>query len=86
MFLRCFKGLRQYYYEVVLSATVVIDEEDYDPNVTVTDFSATRYVTASTLNVRDSWRLRQHQGRNALLRREGLGHRQVLQRLGAHPV
>lgn len=55
MFLRCFKGLRQYYYEVVLSATVVIDEEDYDPNVTVTDFSATRYVTASTLNVRDSW-------------------------------
>ena len=54
MFLRCFKGLRQYYFEVVLSATVV-DDEDYDPNVTVADFSATRYVNTETLNVRDSW-------------------------------
>ncbi len=54
MFLRCFKGLRQYYFEVVLSATVV-DDEDYDVDVTVTDFSATRYVNTETLNVRDSW-------------------------------
>ena len=53
MFLRCFKGLRQYYYEVVLSATVV--DEDYDADVTISDLSGTRYVTASTLNVRDSW-------------------------------
>ena len=54
MFLRCFKGLRQYYFEVVLSATVV-DDETYDPNVTVTELSGTRYVNTETLNVRDSW-------------------------------
>lgn len=54
MFLRCYKGLRQYYFEVVLNATVVSDEE-YDPNVTVSDLSGSRFVTASTLNVRDSW-------------------------------
>lgn len=56
MFLRCFKGLRQYYFEVVLSATVV--DEDYDVDVTISDLSGTRYVTASTLNVRDSWSTR----------------------------
>lgn len=54
MFLRCYKGLRQYYHEVVLSATVVYDEI-YDPDVTVSELSGTRYVIASTLNVRDSW-------------------------------
>lgn len=54
MFLRCFKGLRQYYFEVVLSATVV-DDEVYDPNVTIAELSGTRYVNTETLNVRDSW-------------------------------
>ncbi len=52
MFLRCYKGLNEYYYGLVHSATVV---EDYDGEVTVTAYSATRYVNASVLNVRDSW-------------------------------
>lgn len=54
MFLRCYKGLRQYYHEVVLNASVVYDES-YDEEVTISDLSGTRYVVASTLNVRDSW-------------------------------
>lgn len=53
MLMRCYKSLRQYYYDRVLSATVV---QDYsEENVTVTDMNAVMYVTASTLNVRDSW-------------------------------
>ena len=53
MLMRCYKSLRQYYYEKVLSATVVDDSSD--GNVTVSDMNATMYVVASTLNMRDSW-------------------------------
>lgn len=52
MFLRCYKGLREYYHGLVLSATVV---DTSDANVTVSDANETLYVTASLLNVRDSW-------------------------------
>lgn len=51
MFLRCYKGLNEYYYYQVLSANVVEDTG----NVTVTDTNQTLYVKASTLNVRSSW-------------------------------
>ncbi len=53
IFLRCYKKLKEYYHELVVSASVVVDESEL--NVTVTDASKTMYVTASTLNVRDSW-------------------------------
>ena len=53
MFLRCFKILKQYYYELVLSATVQVDQSDL--NVTITDVNKTMYVCTETLNVRDSW-------------------------------
>ena len=53
MLMRCYKSLRQYYYERVLSATVV--DEYSDENVTISDVNKTMYVTASTLNMRDSW-------------------------------
>lgn len=53
MFLRCYKILQWYYYESIQTATVVVSEEEL--NVTVSDLTTTMYVTASTLNVRDSW-------------------------------
>lgn len=53
MFLRSYKGLSEYYYGLVLSATVVDDMDT--ANVTVTDSDQTLYVKASTLNVRDRW-------------------------------
>ena len=52
MFLRCFKGLNEYYYGLVLNAKVV---ETAGSDVTVTDVSKTMYVTADTLNVRSTW-------------------------------
>jgi len=54
MFLRCYKGLNEYYYGQVLSAKVV-DDSGSSTNVTVTNVSKTMYVTADTLNVRDAW-------------------------------
>lgn len=54
MLMRCYKGLREYYYYNVLSAGVVDDYVD-DGDVTVSDVNKTLYVTASTLNMRDSW-------------------------------
>ncbi len=53
MFLRCYKGLSEYYYGLVLSAKVVDDADT--ANVTVTDSSQTLYVRASSLNVRSTW-------------------------------
>lgn len=53
MFLRSYKGLSEYYYGLVLSATVVDDMDT--ANVTVTDADQTLYVKASSLNVRDRW-------------------------------
>lgn len=53
MFLRCYKVLSEYYYELVLSAGVQVDESEL--NVTVSELSGTRYVIASSLNVRDGW-------------------------------
>ena len=54
MFLRCYKVLQEYYYELVLSAKVVTGSEDR--SVTVTDGTATKYVEpGTTLNVRDAW-------------------------------
>ena len=52
MFLRCYKGLNEYYYGLVHSATVV---DDSSSNVTVRDYRDTLYVSASVLNVRSSW-------------------------------
>lgn len=52
MFLRCYKGLNEYYFGLVHSATV---QADYDENVTVTDYNDTLYVNTDTLNVRDAW-------------------------------
>jgi cell wall-associated NlpC family hydrolase len=54
MFLRCYKGLNEYYYGKVLSAKVVIDS-GVDKNVTVKNASKTMYVTTDELNVRDAW-------------------------------
>ena len=53
MFLRCYKILKQYYYELVISASVKVDEGNL--NVTVTNANKTMYVTTQLLNVRDSW-------------------------------
>ena len=56
MFLRAFKRVKEYYYYAVLTAGVSDDGHDTgDTGVTVTDLSKTMYVTAQTLNVRDSW-------------------------------
>ena len=55
MFLRAFKRVKEYYYYAVLTADVVDSGNGADTNVTVTDTSKTMYVTAQTLNVRDSW-------------------------------
>ena len=54
MFLRCFKGLNEYYYGLVLSAKVVEDKPAAS-DVTVTDAQKTMYVSADKLNVRASW-------------------------------
>ena len=53
MFLRAYKVLQWYYHETIETATVSPDQELL--NVTVTDFTATMYVSTATLNVRDSW-------------------------------
>lgn len=54
MFLRCYKVLQEYYYELVLSAGVVSGTGDR--SVTLTEGTATKYVEpGTTLNVRDSW-------------------------------
>ena len=56
MFLRAFKRVKEYYYYAVLTAGVSDDGHDTgDTGVTVSDLSKTMYVTAQTLNVRDSW-------------------------------
>ena len=56
MFLRAFKRVKEYYYYAVLTAGVSDDGHDTgETGVTVTDLSKTMYVTAQTLNVRDSW-------------------------------
>lgn len=54
MFLRCFKGLNEYYYGLVLSAKVVEDNKT-SSSVTVADAQKTMYVSADKLNVRASW-------------------------------
>ena len=53
MFLRSYKGVNEYYYGLVLSAKVQAD--DYEDDVTVSDYSDTLYVNTELLNVRDSW-------------------------------
>lgn len=56
MFLRAFKRVKEYYYYAVLTAGVSDDGHDTgETGVTVSDLSKTMYVTAQTLNVRDSW-------------------------------
>ena len=53
MFLRCYKGLNEYYYGLVLSAKVQPDAGS--ENVTVENYNDTLYVNTQILNVRDSW-------------------------------
>lgn len=56
MFLRAFKRVKEYYYYAVTTAGITDDGHDTgDGSVTVSDLSTTMYVTAQTLNVRDSW-------------------------------
>lgn len=56
MFLRAYKSVQQFYQLTIIEATVVDDSHDTgDTGVTVSDLSKTMYVTAQTLNVRDSW-------------------------------
>ena len=54
MFLRAYKGVNEYYYGLVLSATVQADGYDED-DVSVKDYTDTLYVDTDKLNVRDSW-------------------------------
>ena len=51
MFLRCYKGLNEYYYGLVLSAKVASGSEI----VTVNNYHDTLYVNTDVLNVRDTW-------------------------------
>lgn len=51
MFLRCYKGLNEYYYGLVLSAKVQAGEEI----VNVNPYNDTLYVNTDVLNVRSTW-------------------------------
>ncbi len=54
MFLRCYKVLQEYYYELVHSAKVISGPDDR--SVTITEGTATKYVEpGTTLNVRSEW-------------------------------